>query len=57
METKKAIKKKAIKHLSSDKASGVDAIPVMIYNAGGLPMAKKPDRFVSMYVDDGGYHA
>ena len=28
-------------HLSSDKASGVDAIPVMIYNAGGLPMAEK----------------
>ena len=49
--------KKAIQHLSSDKASGVDAIPVVIYNAGGLPMAEKTDRFVSMYVDDGGYHA
>ena len=48
METKKAIKKskkrkekKAIQRLSSDKALGVDAIPVVIYNAGGLPMAEK----------------
>ena len=51
METKKAIKKKAIQHLSSDKASGVDAIPVMIYNAGGLPMAKKlTDLFQCMWM-------
>ena len=44
METKKAIqkrKKKAIQHLSSDKASSVDAIPVVIHNAGGLPMTEK----------------
>ena len=33
--------KKAIQHLSSDKALGMDAIPVVIYNAGGLPMAEK----------------
>ena len=31
--------KKAIQHLSS--ASGMDAIPVVIYNAGGLPMSEK----------------
>ena len=33
--------KKSIHHLSSDKASGMDAIPVVIYNAGGPPMAEK----------------
>ena len=32
---------KAIKHLSSGKAPGSDAIPAEIYKAGGTPVAKK----------------
>ena len=31
---------KAIKHLSSGKAPGSDAIPAEIYKAGGTPVAK-----------------
>ena len=33
--------RKAIRHLSSGKAPGTDAIPAEVYKAGGLPMAEK----------------
>ena len=33
--------RKAIKHMSSGKAPGADAIPAEVYKAGGLTMAEK----------------
>ena len=33
--------RKAIRHLSSVKAPGIDAFPVEVYKAGELPMAEK----------------
>ena len=33
--------RKAIQHLSADKAPGANAIPAEVYKAGGLPMAEK----------------
>ena len=47
--------RKAIQHLSSGKAPGANAIPAKVYKAGGLPMAEKTDRVVSMHVEEGGY--
>ena len=47
--------RKAIQHLSSGKAPGTDAMPAEVYKAGGLPMAEKTDRVVSMHVEKGGY--
>ena len=42
--------RKAIKHLSSGKAPGTDAIPAEVYKAG-----RKTDGVVSMHVEKGGY--
>ena len=47
--------RKAIQNLSSGKALGTDAVPAEVYKAGGLPMAEKTDRVVSMHVGKGGY--
>ena len=47
--------RKAIQHLSPGKAPGTDAITAEVYKAGGLPMAEKTDRVVSMHVEKGGY--
>ena len=47
--------RKAILHLYSGKAPGTYAIPAEVYKAGGLPMAEKTDRVVSMHVEKGGY--
>ena len=43
--------RKAIQHLSSGKAPSTDAIPAEVYKAGGLPMAEKTGRVVSMHVE------
>ena len=43
--------RKAIQHLSSGKAPGTDTIPAEVHKAGGLPMADKTDRFVSMHME------
>ena len=47
--------RKATQHLSPGKAPGTCAIPAEVYKAGGLPMAEKTDRVVSMHVEKGGY--
>ena len=47
--------RKAIQHLSSGKAPGTDAIPAEVYKAGGLPLAEKTDRVVSIHLEKGGY--
>ena len=51
METRNAVQQP-----SSGKASGADTIAAEVYKAGGgLPMAEKTDRVVSLYVEEGGY--
>ena len=40
--------RKAIRHLSSGKAPGTDAIPAEVYKAGGLPMAEKDFKDASI---------
>ena len=42
--------REAIQYLSSDKASGTDAIPAEVYKADGLPY-----RVVSLHVNERGY--
>ena len=49
------VTRKAIQHLSSGKAPGTDATHAEVYKAGGLPVAEKTDRVVSMHVEKGGY--
>ena len=49
---------KPILLLSSGQATGADAIPAEVNKhdkAGGLPMAEKTDRSVSMQTEKGGY--
>ena len=41
--------------MSFGKAPDADAITAEVYEAGGLPMAEKTDRAVSMHADEGGY--